>query len=89
MDQDLEEHYKEEVKIQKLSDVDMMVLELAKSNRKVALAQAETALSKNELADVSYKYTVLQLYMKYGLTQIDKINEDGTIVFGGNVQGAK
>jgi hypothetical protein len=63
-----------------------MALELAKANRKVALAQAEKALAQNETAELGYKYVVLQLYMKYGLTELDAINENGLVVRGGAVQ---
>ena len=67
----------------KLAEVDRMALELAKANRKTALAQAEKALAQNETADLAYKYVVLQLYMKYGLTEADAITEAGDIVKGG------
>ena len=67
----------------KLAEVDRMALELAKANRKTALAQAEKALAQNETADLAYKYVVLQLYMKYGLTESDAITEAGDIVKGG------
>lgn len=66
-----------------LSDVDRMALELSKSKRQTALAEAKTALAQNEIAELSYKYVVLQLYMKYGLNSSDAINENGDIVRGG------
>jgi hypothetical protein len=72
--------------VERLSEVDRMALELAKANRKVALAQAEKALAQNETAELGYKYVVLQLYMKYGLTELDAINENGLVVRGGAVQ---
>jgi hypothetical protein len=62
-----------------------MALELAKANRKVALAQAEKALAQNETAELGYKYVVLQLYMKYGLTEADAISEAGVVVRGGAI----
>lgn len=66
--------------IESISEFDKMNLELAKMNRKVALANAEKALSQNDLADVSYKYVMLQLYMKYGLsTDKDIMDENGII----------
>lgn len=68
---------------EKMADVDRMALELAKSRRETALAEAKTALAQNEKADLSYKYVVLQLYMKYGLTEADAITESGDIVRGG------
>lgn len=72
--------------VEKLSDVDRMALELAKNNRKLALAQAEKALAQNETAELGYKYIVLKLYMKYGLTESDAISESGEIMRGGAVQ---
>lgn len=71
---------------ERLMDVDRMALELAKSQRQTALAEAKTALAQNEKAELSYKYVVLQLYMKYGLTERDAISEAGEILRGGAVQ---
>lgn len=68
---------------EKMSDVDTMSLELAKSRRETALAEAKTALAQNEKVELAYKYVVLQLYMKYGLTEADAITESGEIVRGG------
>lgn len=70
----------------RLSDVDRLALELAKSKRQTALAEAKTALANNENAELSYKYVVLQLYMKYGLSERDAVGEDGTIHIGGAIQ---
>jgi hypothetical protein len=69
----------------KLSEVDRLTLELAKSRKQIALAEAKAALANNENAELSYKYVVLQLYMKYGLTELDAINENGTIIKNGAV----
>jgi len=73
----------EATKPSKLSEIDKMALELAKSQRQVALADAKTALANNEKADLQYKYVILQLYMKYGLSEKDALNEDGTILYNG------
>jgi hypothetical protein len=73
----------------KLMDVDKMALDLAKERRQTALAEAKTALAKNENAELGFKYIVLQLYMKYGLSSSDAIGEDGTIVIGGAAQVAQ
>lgn len=70
----------------RLSDVDRMALELARQRRQTALAEAKTALAQNENAELAYKYVVLQLYMKYGLTDADAISESGEIVKGGALQ---
>lgn len=67
----------------KLADVDRLALELAKQRRQTALAEAKTALAQNENAELAYKYVVLQLYMKYGLTDADAISEAGEIIPGG------
>lgn len=65
--------------LEKILEADRMVLELAKSKRQIALAEAKTALANNENAELSYKYIVLQLYMKYGLTEADALTESGEI----------
>jgi len=69
----------------KLQEVDRMSLELALANRKTALAQAEKALAQNETAEMAYKYLVLQLFMKYGLTEQDGFNAAGDIIIGGGI----
>lgn len=69
--------------VPRLDEVDRLALELAKQKRLLALSQAEKALVVNEKADLEYKYVVLQLYMKYGLTSADALSEDGTILKGG------
>lgn len=68
-----------------LQEVDRMALELAKSRRQTALAEAKTALANNENSELAYKYVVLQLYMKYGLSEKDAITEAGEIIKGGAV----
>ncbi len=73
----------------RLQEVDRLALELAKSKRQTALAEAKTALANNENAELAYKYVVLQLYMKYGLTERDAINEAGEILKDGAVQQAQ
>jgi hypothetical protein len=56
---------------------------LARQQRLTALADARTAIAQNEKAELSYKYVVLQLYMKYGLTDADAISETGDIIKNG------
>lgn len=68
---------------ERIVEVDRMALELAKSKREVALAEAKTALANNERADLAYRYVVLQIYMKYGMNEKDALNENGEIVRGG------
>lgn len=71
---------------ERLAEVDRMALELAKSQKLTALAEAKTALANNEKAELAYKYVVLQLYMKYGLSDRDAVKETGEIIRGGAVQ---
>jgi hypothetical protein len=73
----------EELPVNKISDLDRMVLELAKQKKLTASSQAELAIAKNDNADLSYKYLILQIYLKYNLNINDKLNEDGTIIIGG------
>lgn len=72
----------------RLMDIDKMALDLAKEVRKTALAEAKTAIANNEKAELAFRYVVLQLYMKYGLTDQDAISEQGEIVKGGAVRQA-
>lgn len=69
--------------VERLQEVDRLALELAKSRRQTALAEAKTALANNETAELSYKYVVLQIYMKYGLNEKDAISEAGEVLRGG------
>lgn len=69
----------------RLLDVDKLALDLARSQRQTALAEAKAALAQNEKAELAYKYVVLQLYMKYGLTEADAISENGEIIKGGAI----
>ena len=71
---------------ERLVDVDKLSLDLARTKRQTALAEAKTALANNEKAELEYKYLVLQVYMKYGLTADDAISEAGDIVRGGAKQ---
>jgi hypothetical protein len=73
----------------KLTDADRLALELAKANKKTAVAVAEKAIAQNETAELAYKYLVLQIYMKYGLSELDAISEVGEILRGGAVPKAQ
>lgn len=76
----------EEKSTDKLEEVDRLILELAKSKRQVALAEAKTALANNEKAELEYKYLVLRIYNKYKLSETDAISEDGDILRGNKEQ---
>lgn len=78
MEENKEEVQKSEVK--SLSDNDKNKLSLSIMNRKLALANAQKVLAEQENAELAYKYFVIQLYMKYGLTQNHVITENGEIV---------
>lgn len=64
----------------RLSEVDRLVLELAKSHRQVMLADAKTALANNDKSELEFKLIALQLYRKYNLQDADQITEDGSLV---------
>jgi hypothetical protein len=72
--------------VMQLSAEDKSALSLSIVNRKVSLLQAEKALAQHELAEMNYKYYIMQLYMKYGLTSEDSFNESGEILRNSNVQ---
>ena len=69
--------------IAKIDEDDKSVLQTAKTNKTIALLNAEKAISQHQTAEINYKYVILQLYMKYGLTQEDSIDEQGNIQRGG------
>lgn len=71
------------VALERMDELDRMSLELAKQQRLVANAEAKAALANTEKAELAYKYVVLQVYMKYGLTAADAIKENGEIIRGG------
>jgi len=73
----------------KLADVDKMALDLASERRTTAQSAVALAQAKSENAELAFRYVVLQLYMKYGLTNQDAISEDGTIIVGGAAQQAR
>ena len=65
---------------ERLQEQDRLTLEIAKMNKKMATLAAEKAIAQNETAEMQYKYVVLQLYMRYGLTAQDGIDENGNII---------
>jgi len=69
----------DEQTVQKLEEMDRLTLALANANVRAAAAQ-------NEAAEMSRRNIVLQLYMKYSLTNDDAIDENGNILKGGAVQ---
>lgn len=65
-----------------LDEADKATLSKAFLNRKIALLQAEKVLAQHELAEMTFKYIKIQLFMKYGLTAADQITEAGEIIKG-------
>lgn len=63
-----------------ISANDKGVLAFAGMRRQLARADAETALAKNEAAETAFTNTMLQLYLKYGLSpEKDTMDEQGNI----------
>lgn len=67
------------VAVASISEKDMSDIKLAEANMKLASLTAEKALSDKKAAEAEYKYNVLTLYMKYGLTAADAVDANGVI----------
>lgn len=76
----MEEKEENKNTIQSLSEVDKSKLSLSIMNRKLALANAQRVLAEQENAELAYKYLVVQLYMKYGLSKDHVITDNGEIL---------
>jgi len=63
-----------------ISEIDKSKLALSTMNRKLALANAQRVLAEQENAELAYKYLVVQLYMKYGLSADHVITDNGDII---------
>jgi len=63
---------------EKMAEEDMFKLERAFAKKQLAEKDVQRANAEQEAADLSYRNVVLQLFMKYGLTEADSINNDGT-----------
>lgn len=64
----------------KISDADKSNIDVARLKKLLYTAEARAAILQNEKIDIEYKYLILQMYMKYGLTNDDAISENGDIV---------
>lgn len=73
----------EKKETEKMSETDRLALELAKSRKQTSQVSVEKAVAQHETSEIAYKYVVLQLYMKYKLTEEDALNESGEIIRGG------
>lgn len=69
-----------EVVSMRLLDVDKLSLDLAKAHNQSALSEAKVAQVKAENSELVFRYLVLQLYRKYGLSDTDSISEAGEII---------
>lgn len=65
--------------LEKLSDQDCFALEKAKMNKSLAETELKASQLQNTAADLQFKNVVLQLYMKYGMSQNDAFDEQGNI----------
>ena|ERR1700743_1619313 len=65
--------------VERLTEGDKTVLDLAKAKRETALEKAKTALAQSEVSELAYNNVILQLAIKYRLVDGDMINEDGSI----------
>lgn len=63
-----------------LAELDRLALEMSTLRKSLAEANAREALAKAELAEMSFKYLVLQVYRKYGLADGDNIDSNGNII---------
>lgn len=70
-------------KPQRLSNEDILNLKLAKHTKELAQMSALKAATESKLADVIYRNTVLEIYLKNKLTVNDAVSEDGEITFDG------
>lgn len=67
-------------KPEKIDLEDLNKILSAKTNVKTAALVAEKAASEAEIAHLNYRMAIQQIYIKYGLTFTDAINEnDGAI----------
>lgn len=69
-----------------ISDLDKATIEIARINQRLTKALMEKSYAEKEYSDLSYKFLVLQLYMKYNLTEKDSISEHGEITRSGDLK---
>lgn len=65
--------------VERLAELDKSALDLAKARRETALEKAKTALAQSEASELAYNNVILQLALRYHLTDGDVINDDGSI----------
>lgn len=57
----------------KISELDRSLIDLMEERKKVAAAEAQ-------LAELKYKNTILQIYLKYNLSLSDTIDAQGKVI---------
>lgn len=57
----------------KISELDRSLIDLMEERKKVAAAEAQ-------LAELKYKNTILQIYLKYNLSLSDTIDVQGKVI---------
>lgn len=63
----------------KVSEADRLSIDVMLLQKKLAEVLAEKSAVEAQLADFKYKNHVLQVYVKYGLTLTDTIDEKGCV----------
>ena len=69
----------ENTKEETISDKDQVVFNKVKMQQDLAMAYVEKALAQHEAAKLAYNNIILQLTIKYNLSQEDALTEDGAI----------
>lgn len=65
--------------VERLSNEDKATLDSIKMKRELALERAKTAVSQSESAQLAYDNVILQLAMKYKLSDGDVIEDNGEL----------
>lgn len=65
--------------VERITDADKLVLDMARSKKEMILEKAKTALAQSETAELAYNNIILQLALRYHLVDGDVIKEDGSI----------
>lgn len=70
----------EEKEFSRISEADRNTLGLLIVKKELAYANVETAIAKQENIELSYKYFINQLYIKYNLNPKDQLTHNGDII---------
>ncbi len=72
---------------EQISSDDFHLLELSEMNCKLAKLESEKSIMQQQITELSYKYLVAQLYIKYQLSPQDALTNNGEIVRNGKKNG--